>query len=101
MNCLAGPVLSAAECSEKTRTLQLALSVFRAGICSGFSVASSQVAHNQAAGFFYEPINAVGCKNFGIAKHRRVCQRLDRGHADEGGKIKINNIDLIAMCLEI
>ena len=28
-------------------------------------------------------------------------QRLNRGHADEGGKIEIGNIDLISMRLEI
>ena len=101
MKCLAGPVLSAAECSEKTRTLEPALSAFWTGICSCSIVDSSQVAHYQAAGFFYETINAVGCKNFGIAKHRRMCQRLNRGHADEGGKIEITDIDLIAMRFEI
>ena len=77
--------LSAVSTAE-AEGLEVALSAFWAGVCSCFIVASSQVAHNQAAGFFYKPINAMA-KNFGIAQHRRMRQRLDRGHADEGGKI--------------
>ncbi len=61
----------------------------------------SQIADQQARHVVDKPSCFVAGEHVQATQHRRMCQRLDNCHADEGGEIEIGNIDLISMCLEI
>src|SRR5665213_237929 len=60
-----------------------------------------QISDHEAGAGFDQRFHGVVRKSLGMMQDRVVRQRLDRGHANKGGKFEVVDAKLIAMVLKV